>query len=123
MRQSIQLLFATLILGFGVHAQSSDWRVKSVERSFETDSDKMLLPSRVPGGLDLHQCNDCASRTLQVTNETQFFVGTEAVALQELKAFVADGHTHFAMVYIALKEPKVLRVVVSGEFKRQRKSN
>jgi hypothetical protein len=123
MRHSIQLLAASMILGLGAAAHAGDWGVKSVEHSFETDTEKMLLPGSVPGTLDLHQCSECATRSLQVTGDTKFFIGTEAVALADLKAFVADGHIHFAMVFTALKEPKVLRVVVPGEFKRPRKSN
>jgi hypothetical protein len=63
--------------------------------------------------LVLQQCGSCSTKTLEVSSTTQFFVGASPISLADLKALVADGHAHFAMVFTALSQPQVLRVVVS----------
>ena len=121
MKTSIRALFFSAAIATSLAASAANWNVKSTERSLETDTLNLQLPDNMTGELGVQQCDSCARVALRFSESTELRVGKSPVTLAELKQFLnTAGHSHFAMLYFDLKEPIVLRLVVTGEINRQR---
>ena len=87
--------------------------VVSIERSFETVSNAVLLPSSDTGTLTVTPCPKCIVTTLSVNAQTRYLIGADVVALGELKRRLSGQADVPMMVFAALNDPIVLRVVAS----------
>ncbi len=95
--------------------------VVSSTRGIETTSQQLVLPSSDTGGLVISQCSGCKPVSLNVTPQTKYFVGRDAVSLKDLANFVR-GQSKFVMVFANLKQPTVDRIVVSGQLPQSAKA-
>jgi hypothetical protein len=116
MKAMIRTFLTTSLIALSLTAGAADWGVKSVERSLETNTRLLQIPDSASGELGVQQCDTCPRIALQLTTNTQFFVGQDSVTLSELRQFAFSGSNgHFAMVFYELNTPTVLRVVVTGQ--------
>jgi len=89
---------------------------RSTERTLESSTAAISLPSVVPGPMFVQDCATCPRQELRVTSRTSFRVGSTTVSLAELAAFARAGGPYFTMIHYGLTSPEVRLVQVSGQF-------
>lgn len=86
---------------------------RSLERAFETNTQNVSLPTRLPSSIEARGCLQCPSMRIQVSETAKFFIGKEQVTLQELREF-ALGKRLDMVIFYELEAPVARRIVVSG---------
>ncbi|HWK49238.1 MAG TPA: hypothetical protein VNR40_05095 [Steroidobacter sp.] len=87
----------------------------ALENSIETYTDAVLLPTGQLGNLTFRNCAEpCKLRSLEVTGESKFFVGSSSVTVAEFNAYVRRTGQQFLMVFYKPDRPTVTRVMVYG---------
>jgi len=86
---------------------------EQVEASFETSTRLVPVPATHHSTLVLANCRTCDQVTAQVTPQTQFFIGDEAVTLAELREYTATRPGLLSCVYYSVPGRKVNRFVVA----------
>jgi hypothetical protein len=101
-------------LPFLATAQAADYpRLKAVEQVIEASSADVRLPDRVPATMFARSCAECPTRSLQLTQATQFFVGREAVTQAEFNRR-AEQTTRMLGIFFDGKTSEVTRLVAFG---------
>lgn len=106
-RRSIALIASLLLSSAPVFAAS----MLGLEWDVETDTATTTLPVVVPSTMLARTCPTCKSVQLQVSADTQFFIGKQTVSLQELRKAAAQGR-QFMMVFYKRETPVVTRIVI-----------
>src|SRR5687768_3124726 len=86
---------------------------RSLERAFETNTQNVSLPARLPSSIEARCCLHCPSIRIQIPETARFFVGKEQVSLQELREF-ALGKRFDMVIFYELDAPVARRIVVSA---------
>lgn len=80
-----------LIAASVAHAQTAGGpapRIQMVTIAAEVTAGSVVLPTAASGRLTLPACANCATKTLQTTAATKYFVGDRPVTVNELRAAV-----------------------------------
>lgn len=89
---------------------------KAMEGTVETSTEDVLLPTSTPGTITFRNCAEpCSLRTLSVTGQSLFFVGSTQVALADFNAFLRGGGLKPLTVFHEINGTNVTRVVVIGQ--------
>jgi hypothetical protein len=111
----IRALLITIMMStlFGyAHSQGT---LQSLEDAIETNTAEVFLPSSTGGSITRRDCGQaCAFSTLQLTDESTFFVGGSKVTLAEFKSFIAKTGPQFLMIFHKPGQPVVTRLIVFG---------
>lgn len=94
---------------FGLHAVAMD----NIEASFETSTRQVPVPATHYDNLLLANCSTCPQVNVQVTPQTQFFIGDEEVSLADLRAYAAVRPSLISCIYYSTPGRKVNRFVVA----------
>jgi hypothetical protein len=108
------ILALTLAASISVPAVYAASGIVSAEIGIEASTDMTTLPVTNTGAVVL-ACATCRARSYHVTPQTTYFVGTDAVTLAQLSAFVATGGSRGMTIFVTTDESAVLRIVVSGQ--------
>lgn len=103
-------LTAVLLAGL---AMTPALAAQQIEASFETSTRLVPVPATHHSTLQLANCRSCDRVTVQVTPDTRFFIGDEAVTLTELRAYTATRPGLLSCVYYSVPGRKVNRFVVA----------
>jgi hypothetical protein len=93
------IILASLWLALSGAASYADTPQES--RSKETAAAVIGLPRSVPGQLEFPKCDTCLTRLYAVNASTEFYIGDQKVALEEMRAEIAARPQALAMVAIA----------------------
>lgn len=104
------LAFCALIAAVGSYAEPLEYT--TAEQALETNSNLTLLPTTFPGTVTARGCPQCAVVVLEITNDTTFIAGRDAVSGPELKK-LASGNHNMAIFYDP-QTKKAKRIVVYG---------
>ena len=85
---------------------------ESAERSAETLSTLVLLPSSANGTLSFKKCLSCAMVTLSATPTSIYRIGTRNASLAEVAKLFATGRSYHALVAWKLDAQVLLRLEV-----------
>jgi hypothetical protein len=88
--------------------------IVSAEIGIEASTDMTTLPMINTGAVVL-ACATCRARSYHVTPQTTYFVGTDAVTLAQLNAFISTGGSRGMTIFVKTDESAVLRIVVAGQ--------
>ena len=113
MRKKLLALLVTIAIG-GVTGTYAATKVVSVELGIEASSDMLVLPSTNLGSVVL-TCDSCAARSYQLTRQTTYFIGKEAVTLGAFGTFLRSGGVHGVMLFVKPNQPVVTRIVASAQ--------
>lgn len=107
------LLCAGLMANAFAADESDSPRTYSSERPIETTTLGLPLPRVAPGSMTLSPCElSCPSVTLEITTDSQFFVGRRPVSFADLHALVLSTNAN-AVVFYDTKTNAVTRIVVT----------
>lgn len=123
MRNSIhvarQAIFGALLAltCLAAHAQTvRPAPLRSLEEAIETSTAAVSLPSSNTGTLSFRECPaPCTEKSLELTAQTRFVVGSQQVSFQDFKAYVASKDDQFLMVFHKPGERTVTRLMVFGQ--------
>lgn len=125
MRSSFTQLLAVaaivLLAVTQVQAQEYPAPLRALEDAIESSTDALMLPTSQPGTLTFRSCTEpCKLRTLDVTAQSAFFVGSTAVTLAQFNDFLRrSGSPQFLMVFRQPGQTNVTRLVVAGRYQQQ----
>lgn len=89
--------------------------IVTLEAGIEESTDGAVFPAADTGKILFPACSGCRESLFEVTPQTQFFVGKDAVTFAELKNFARTGGPYFMMLYYKPGEKVFIRIVVSGQ--------
>lgn len=105
-------LAALLVASFGAGTALAVPFVRSIEKDIETSSSDVSIPGS-PGTVILSICGNNCPNSLQLTAQTQAFIGTKAVTLAALHAYTSGNRVTMTLFYDPAS--KVLnRVIADG---------
>jgi len=93
----------------GLRAAAMD----NIEAPFETSTRQVPVPATHYDTLLLANCSTCPQVTVQVTPQTQFFIGDEEVSLADLRAYTSVRPPLISCIYYSTPGRKVNRFVVA----------
>lgn len=112
---SLCALFVTIMMSPPLTHAQSPGTLQSLEDAIETNTAEVFLPSSTGGSVTRRDCGQaCAFSSLQLTDESTFYVGGSKVTLAEFNSFIAKTGPQFLMIFHKPGQPVVTRLMVFG---------
>ncbi|HLS80493.1 MAG TPA: hypothetical protein VK025_03725 [Steroidobacter sp.] len=110
------LMFVALVASSAAAQPQNPAPLRSLEDAIETSTDAVVLPSTTSGSVTLRDCRPpCSMNSLQLTDQTRFFVGGSQVTYADFNAYVLRTGAQFLMVFHKPGEAIATRLMVFGQ--------
>lgn len=106
-----------VLLGLAIsQAHAVEPALRSLEDAIESSTDAVVLPAAQSGTLTLRNCAvPCAMKSLRLSEDSRFFVGSSQVSLAEFNAYVGRTQSQFLMIFHEPGKPTITRLMVFGQ--------
>lgn len=103
-----KLFIAALLLGL-VYPAAAEFT--TVSRAYEVELSRFTAPATLNGGAVFKLCDDCATKTVRVNENTQYVVNGQAMPLDKFKQAASKVRDRTAVTVVVLHHLKSDTVV------------